>query len=110
MSMHKILADVAAVISGLLERELPQAGKDWWQSCVVDRLSIQQQRLVAQAARAYESSFAYERDHRSVVVASDGSYRFTQDRIVRIQTAAGVGDLRSCEQGSKFVRAECGAK
>ena len=47
MSMHQILADVAAVISGLLERELPQAGKDWWQSCVVDRLSIQQQRLVS---------------------------------------------------------------
>jgi len=45
---------------------------------------------VAQAARAYEPSFAYERDHQSFVVASDGSYRFTQDRTVRIQTAAGI--------------------
>ena len=47
MSMHQILADIAAAIAGVLERELPQVGKDWWQSCVVDRLSIQQQRLVS---------------------------------------------------------------
>jgi hypothetical protein len=45
---------------------------------------------LAQAARAYEPSFAYERDHKSIVVASDGSYRLTQDRTVRIQTAAGI--------------------
>ena len=45
---------------------------------------------LAQAARAYEPSFAYERDHQSIVVASDGRYRFTQDRTVRIQTAAGI--------------------
>jgi hypothetical protein len=32
---------------------------------------------VAQTARAYEPSFAYERDHQSIMVASDGSYRFT---------------------------------
>jgi hypothetical protein len=35
MSMHQILADVASAIAGVLERELPQVGKDWWQSCVV---------------------------------------------------------------------------
>jgi hypothetical protein len=45
---------------------------------------------LAQAARAYEPSFAYERDHQSIVVAADGSYRLTQDRTVRIQTAAGI--------------------
>ena len=47
MSPHQILADLAVTIAGLLERELPQLGKDWWQSCVFDRLSIQQQRLVS---------------------------------------------------------------
>lgn len=46
MSMHQILGDVAAVIAAVLQRELPQLGQDWWQSNVVDRLSIQQQRLV----------------------------------------------------------------
>ena len=40
---------------------------------------------LAQAAPAYEPSFACERNHQSIAIASDGSYRFTQDRIVRIQ-------------------------
>lgn len=46
MSMHQILGDVAAAIAAVLQRELPQLGQDWWQSNVVDRLSMQQQRLV----------------------------------------------------------------
>ena len=46
MLMHQNLADVAATIAAVLQRELPQLGPDWWQSYVVDRLSIQQQRLV----------------------------------------------------------------
>ena len=46
MSMHQILGDVAAAIAAALQRELPQLGQGWWQSNVVDRLSIQQQRLV----------------------------------------------------------------
>lgn len=46
MSMHQFLGDVAAAIAAVLQRELPQLGQDWWQSNVVDRLSIQQQRLV----------------------------------------------------------------
>lgn len=46
MSMQVILRDVAASIAVLLQRELPKLGQDWWQSNVVDRLSIQQQRLV----------------------------------------------------------------
>ena len=48
MTMHQILGDVAATLAALLESNLPQVGKDWWQSCVIDRLSIQQQRLVAE--------------------------------------------------------------
>lgn len=47
MLMHQNLADVAAAIAAVLQRELPQLGPDWWQSNVVDRLSIQQQRLVS---------------------------------------------------------------
>ncbi len=46
MSMHQILGDVAAAIAVVLQRELPKLGQDWWQANVVDRLSIQQQRLV----------------------------------------------------------------
>jgi len=46
MSMHQILGDVATAIAAVLQRELPPLGPDWWQSNVVDRLSIQQQRLV----------------------------------------------------------------
>ncbi len=46
MSMQHILADVAAAIAALLERELPLLGQDWWKTNVLDRLSVQQQRLV----------------------------------------------------------------
>jgi superfamily II DNA or RNA helicase len=46
MLMHQIMADVAIAIAAVLERELPRLGEHWWQSNVVDRLSIQQQRLV----------------------------------------------------------------
>lgn len=46
MSMHRVLEDVAVSIAAVLQRELPRLGQDWWQSNVVDRLSIQQQRLV----------------------------------------------------------------
>jgi hypothetical protein len=38
--------DVATAIVVVLHLELPQIRQDWWQSCVIDRLSIQQQRLV----------------------------------------------------------------
>jgi ATP-dependent helicase HepA len=48
MSMHQILGDVAATTAALLQRELPELGQDWWQSNVVDRLSIQQQRLISE--------------------------------------------------------------
>jgi ATP-dependent helicase HepA len=44
--MHQVLTDVAAAIAVVLQRELPKLGPDWWQLYVVDRLSIQQQRLV----------------------------------------------------------------
>ena len=40
---------------------------------------------LAQAVHGYEPFFACERDHQSIAIASDCSYRFTQDRIVRIQ-------------------------
>ena len=46
MSMHQVLGDVAAAIATVLQRELPKLGQDWWHSNVIDRLSIQQQRLV----------------------------------------------------------------
>lgn len=45
MSMHQILGDIAAAIAAALQRELPKLGQDWWQSNVIDRLSIQKQRL-----------------------------------------------------------------
>jgi len=48
MSMYQILGDVAAAVAAALQRELPQLGQDWWQSSVVERLSIQQQRLVTE--------------------------------------------------------------
>jgi len=50
MSVHQILEDVANTIAALLQRELPKLGQDWWRSNVVDRLSIQQQRLVNERA------------------------------------------------------------
>jgi ATP-dependent helicase HepA len=46
MPVHEILGDMAVTVAAILQRELPQLGRDWWQSNVVDRLSIQQQRLV----------------------------------------------------------------
>ena len=46
MSMHQILGKLASEVAGILERELPNAGSDWWHTTVVDRLSIQQQRLI----------------------------------------------------------------
>jgi len=46
MLMHQVLGDVASTLASLLDRELPKLGPDWWRSNVVDRLSIQQQRLV----------------------------------------------------------------
>ncbi|KAI3602818.1 hypothetical protein D8I24_3217 [Cupriavidus necator H850] len=48
MSTHQVLADLAATVAGVLERSLPQVDGDWWQTCVVDRLSIQQQKLVTE--------------------------------------------------------------
>ena len=45
--MHQVLEDVAIAIVDVLQCEFPKIGQDWWQSCVVDRLSIQQQRLVS---------------------------------------------------------------
>ena len=48
MSMHQILADLAEALAGLLTRELPKDGPDWWQYCVVDRLTVHQQSLVSE--------------------------------------------------------------
>jgi len=46
MSMYNVLGDVVAAIAAVLQRELPHMGEDWWQSGVLDRLSIQQQQRV----------------------------------------------------------------
>ncbi len=46
MSIHQVLDDVASAIANVLQLELPQLGQNWWQTNVVDRLSVQQQRLV----------------------------------------------------------------
>jgi ATP-dependent helicase HepA len=46
--MHQILDDLATALSNLLSKTLPEAGEDWWQACVLDRLTIQQQRLVSE--------------------------------------------------------------
>ena len=48
MSMHEILGHLASEVACILEKELPKAGSDWWQTTVVDRLSIQQQRLITE--------------------------------------------------------------
>lgn len=48
MSMHQILGDIAAAVAAVLQRELPHQGLNWWQSTVIDRLSIHQQRSVAE--------------------------------------------------------------
>ncbi|MBT9159838.1 MAG: RNA polymerase-associated protein RapA [Dehalococcoidia bacterium] len=47
MSMHQVLGDVALVLVSILDRELSSSSEDWWEKLVVERLSIQQQRLVA---------------------------------------------------------------
>lgn len=47
MSAHQILGDVAAALVAILQRELPLLDQNWWQSNVIDRLSIQQQRMVS---------------------------------------------------------------
>lgn len=44
----------------------------------------------AWAARVFEPAMAYERDHISYVVASDGTWTLRREMIVRIQTAAGI--------------------
>jgi ATP-dependent helicase HepA len=46
--MHQILGDLATTISILLKKNLPEVSLDWWQTCVLERLSIQQQRLVSE--------------------------------------------------------------
>ena len=48
MSIHQVLGDLATALAGVLERELPRVEGDWWKTCVIDRLSIQQQRLVTE--------------------------------------------------------------
>ena len=44
--MQKILESLASRVAEILEKNLPTAGEDWWRTAVIDRLSIQQQRLV----------------------------------------------------------------
>lgn len=48
MSMHQILGDAANAIAVMLQRELPLLGPNWWQSHVVNCLTIQQQRLISE--------------------------------------------------------------
>ena len=48
MPLQKILEDLGVQLAGILEEKLPAAGEDWWRTTVVDRLSIQQQRLVVE--------------------------------------------------------------
>lgn len=43
--MQKILENLASRVTEILEENLPTAGEDWWRTAVIDRLSIQQQRL-----------------------------------------------------------------
>ena len=47
MSMHLILSDLTTSIATLLAKYLPEVEKDWWNSCVVNKLSFQQQRLIS---------------------------------------------------------------
>ena len=44
--MQQILTDLASTLATILDAELPTVGSDWWRTTVVDRLSLQQQRLV----------------------------------------------------------------
>lgn len=48
MSIHDVLADTARALASILNRHLPELDSDWWKTLVVDRLSIQQQRLVSE--------------------------------------------------------------
>lgn len=48
MSIHDVLADTARALASILNRHLPDLDSDWWKTLVVDRLSIQQQRLVSE--------------------------------------------------------------
>lgn len=45
--MHEILSDLSATVLNLLRKNLPEVSQDWWQTCVIDRLTFQQQRLVS---------------------------------------------------------------
>ncbi len=47
VGMHTVLEDLAKTVAGVLDHSLPQQGGNWWQALVVDRLSIQQQRLIS---------------------------------------------------------------
>ena len=48
MSIQKILEDLGREVAEILRENLPAAGEDWWRTQVIDRLSIQQQRLVVE--------------------------------------------------------------
>lgn len=43
-----------------------------------------------QAGQGFVPPFVYERDHLSMVLASDGSYRSVREQIIRIETPAGI--------------------
>jgi len=45
--MQQLLDHVAKTLVNILQRQLPKTGDDWWQSRVIDRLSIPQQRLAS---------------------------------------------------------------
>jgi hypothetical protein len=44
----------------------------------------------AQAHQRFVPPLAYERDHQSVVVASDGSFRSVREQVIRVETPAGI--------------------
>ena len=46
--MQKILENLASRVAEILGKSLPTAGEDWWRTTVIDRLSIQQQKLVVE--------------------------------------------------------------
>jgi ATP-dependent helicase HepA len=48
VSMQKILEGLTSRVAEILGKSLPTAGEDWWRTSVIDRLSIQQQRLVVE--------------------------------------------------------------
>jgi len=53
---------------------------------------------LAQAAPAYAPSFAYEHNHQSIAIASDGGYRFTKDWICAVSVTQHDGrhSLQRC--------------